>query len=73
LVKIIIFALNQQDMKELIVIGISEEGDNLIVKTSVEDQVELIGILEMVKMQILTGAPKMKAEDVKFSNPKTEA
>ena len=60
-------------MKELIVIGISEEGDNLIVKTSVEDQVELIGILEMVKMQILNGAPKMKAEDVKFSNPKTEA
>lgn len=60
-------------MKELIVIGISEEGDNLIVKTSVEDQVELIGILEMVKMQILNGSPKMKAEDVKFSNPKTEA
>jgi hypothetical protein len=61
-------------MNEIIVIGISEEGDNLIIKTSVEDRVELIGILEMVKMQILNGSPKISnAPAANLSSKKTEA
>jgi len=61
-------------MDTIISIGVSEDERSLIVQTSIEDPVELIGILEMVKMQILNGSPKMSnAPAANLSSKKTEA
>jgi hypothetical protein len=60
-------------MKELIVIGVSEEGNNLVLKTNIKDQIELVGILEIIKMEVLSKAPSLGPESVNFPIPKTEA
>lgn len=63
-------------MNTIISISISEEDEQLVLQTSLQDQVELIGILELVKMQILNVPSKpnvSKSNDIKFPIPKTEA
>jgi hypothetical protein len=60
-------------MNTIISISVSEEDGSLVLQTNIKNQVELIGILEITKMQIFSAPFKVNDDDVKFPTPETEA